>query len=231
MPGGGETWTWTGDIGAMCGQAWEHGEKIRGYLKNGDAYYPSCTWLDTAHGADVEPEPKPITNRQMKIDVTAYRGNEGLMSKEYYCGATIFSWKHDEPIAERPSRGMCCDGCAVCLEEQAQAKRSLPMNTTATRSPRPRNQQSAEKLIVNSRSSQSAITLCNSPTSRGSDFASIDEGLFCDMDTKVLYPLCNDKIVEHCFDLEAEQPHLRQYSAFQRRDLTEPKYKYVSYWD
>jgi hypothetical protein len=236
MPSGRDTWVWTGDIGAACGQAWEYGTVLHGTTANGDLYYPRCTWMDTDHGKDLEDHPQPITNRNMKIDMMAYDGKAGVKSLDFYCKATIFRWHNADPIAERPLRGVCCDECSVCQRKQQQYndKRSLAANVTASgqsRRTRARNQQSAEHLIVNSRPQQSAITLCNSPTSRGSDFASTDEGLFCDMDTKILYPLCSDTVTDSCFDLDAENPYLREAGQHERRALAEPRYRRVSHWD
>jgi hypothetical protein len=189
--------------------------------------------MDTDHGADIEVDPQPITNRQMKIDMMAYKGKSGVKSTDFYCHATIFTWEHADPIGERPTQGECCADCVECLHQQSQdqMKRSLAFNATQPRIPRPRNQESAERLIVNSRPQQSAITLCSSFTSRGSDFASTDEGLFCDMDTKILYPICNRNITDGCFDLGAEHPYLRAAGQAMRRTPDEAKYKKISHWD
>ena len=46
--------------------------------------------------------------------------------------------------------------------------------------------------------------LCESETSRGPDFVSKHERIFCDMDTKTAFPLCDDElgIETGCFRLE-----------------------------
>ncbi|KAK3719962.1 hypothetical protein LTR37_004085 [Vermiconidia calcicola] len=230
MPNGGSTWTWTGDIGATCGQAWEYGMVQKGHTESGDLYYPRCVWMDTDEGRDIDIDPVPITNRQMKIDIFAYGGKTGAHSQDYYCGATIFSWLHADPIEERPSEGYCCPACLTCKENQV--KRSLAADEIQPlRRPRNRNQRSAERLIVNSRPQQSAIALCNSPTSRGSDFASTNEGLFCDMETKTLYPICSAETTELCFDLEARHPYLREAGKVRRRSAVSRKYNKISHWD
>jgi hypothetical protein len=236
MPSGGLVWTWTGDIGAACGQAWEHGVVQHGKTANNDPYYPKCTWMDTNHGEDLEDDAQPITNRNMKIDIFAYDGEADVKSLDYYCKATIFSSDNADPIAARPKRGVCCDACLQCqlAQQQYDDKRSITANATASGQSmraRRRNQRSAEQLIVNSRPQQSAITLCNSPTSRGSDFASTDEGLFCDMNTKILYPICSDSVTDSCFDLAAENPYLREAGGHERRALPEPRYRRISHLD
>lgn len=47
-----------------------------------------------------------------------------------------------------------------------------------------------------------ATVLCNSQFSRGPDFVSIHEGVFCDMDKKQTWPICSKQITHACFDLE-----------------------------
>ncbi|KAF9153385.1 hypothetical protein DFQ26_000591 [Actinomortierella ambigua] len=46
--------------------------------------------------------------------------------------------------------------------------------------------------------SLSAIALCDSPTSWGSSFYSIDEGVFCDMSTKTKYQICEANSTKPC---------------------------------
>ncbi|KAI0967021.1 hypothetical protein F4678DRAFT_465826 [Xylaria arbuscula] len=69
----------------------------------------------------------------------------------------------------------------------------------AKRSPRP------ESLIVTPFPDHSARELCLSETSWGSDTVSLTERLFCDMEAKILYPLCDDGIILTCFDLATEK--------------------------
>lgn len=48
------------------------------------------------------------------------------------------------------------------------------------------------QLIVSSDPQQAATILCESATSSGPDFVPLLEGLFCDMDGKVLWPLFHE---------------------------------------
>ncbi|KAI1614887.1 hypothetical protein EDD37DRAFT_404288 [Exophiala viscosa] len=50
------------------------------------------------------------------------------------------------------------------------------------------------KLAINS-----AARLCNDTASVGPDFAALSEGLYCDMDTKEIYPICDEGQVCGCF--------------------------------
>ncbi|KAI8946966.1 hypothetical protein F4801DRAFT_562368 [Xylaria longipes] len=79
-------------------------------------------------------------------------------------------------------------------------------------SARPNRQKGAKKaksnpnlntLIVTPYIEHSARELCESATSRGPDTVSLNERLFCDMETKALFPLCGDNGHNtFCFDLE-----------------------------
>ncbi|KAL6244022.1 hypothetical protein RBB50_008891 [Rhinocladiella similis] len=60
-------------------------------------------------------------------------------------------------------------------------------------------------LIKSSRLISSAVRLCNSATSRGPSFVSLPEGLFCDMTTRNLYPVCAEETEDVCFDLDEDE--------------------------
>ncbi|WPH01777.1 Hypothetical protein R9X50_00463000 [Acrodontium crateriforme] len=227
FPGESDSHSWMGDVGSICGQSWYMGYSPHGTF-NGTAYYPRCTWMDTNHG-DKLARPVPITNRQMKINMLAYDATNPEASKgtDYLCNASIFTWENDDPIAEAPSRG------PNPLTQQQHARRAEGIGTSLARVPRPRTPETARHLIVNSRVQQSAVDLCHSPTSRGQDFASTNEGLFCDMETKTLHQLCSDSVKVDCYDLDTEQMALTRVSdpkrGIQSRDVK--NYNRLSHWD
>ena len=51
----------------------------------------------------------------------------------------------------------------------------------------------ANRLITSQRQQHSATKLCERENSHGPDFVSWDERVFCDMDTKISWPLCEGK--------------------------------------
>lgn len=57
---------------------------------------------------------------------------------------------------------------------------------------RPRSAGLANRLISSPRDDHVASALCESDTSHGPDFVSHSEGVFCDMDTKTQWPLCDE---------------------------------------
>ncbi|KAK0672654.1 hypothetical protein QBC41DRAFT_334123 [Cercophora samala] len=56
------------------------------------------------------------------------------------------------------------------------------------------------RLVRSSRPEHSAVTLCESDTSRGPDLVSLHEGKFCDMSTREVLPLCGSGVSDDCFD-------------------------------
>lgn len=59
------------------------------------------------------------------------------------------------------------------------------------------------RLVKSAHPSHSARELCESATSWGPDFVSLKEKLYCDMDTKTLWPCCGGDVRTACFDVEA----------------------------
>lgn len=59
----------------------------------------------------------------------------------------------------------------------------------------------AGTLIKSPLEEHSAKELCESGTSKGPDFVSESEGIFCDMDKKHTWPLCSDSVQVACFDV------------------------------
>lgn len=64
-------------------------------------------------------------------------------------------------------------------------------------------------LVVDDLSSHTAHTLCESSTSAGPSFVNVDDGYFCDMQTKTVYPVCEEEKKEQqqkvCFDTEQNE--------------------------
>jgi hypothetical protein len=197
--------------------------------------------MDTDDGKDIDVNPVAITLRQLKINTFGYGADSKDKGLDYFCSATIFTHDDTDPIEARPagsyarsslghSGGMPIDPRS---RQQPRSGTLRPRAEKKPKKPRARNQRSADRLLVNSRPEQSARKLCNSPTSRGSDFASVDEGLFCDMDTKTLYPLCSATHKTDCFDLEADEMQMRKrdMQGLYARDAAPKRYKKIQYVD
>ena len=80
-------------------------------------------------------------------------------------------------------------------------------------------------LIASLHDSHSAQRLCESETSHGPDFVSHKEGLFCDMDTRKLWPLCNsDGANDVCY-------HWETHSLVDGTVRAPRNYSHVEEWD
>ena len=167
--------------------------------------------------------PQSIALKQMKIDVMAYGHDVGpdqiRNNTDLYCGATIFSEENKNPIVGIP-------GFAANSPDVLENPQTRSLTNIGQRIPLPRSQESAERLMISSSHHHSAVELCESPTSRGSDFVSMIEGMFCDMETKTLYSLCGGNVNTECFDAGSHELKSRRRDEAVRR-----RYQSVSRWD
>lgn len=75
------------------------------------------------------------------------------------------------------------------------------------------------RLVISSAASHNATELCLSETSRGPDLVSMAEGVFCDMATKEVLPLCDQGTKHDCFHVDSrtkllsnETTHAKSYT-------------------
>lgn len=83
------------------------------------------------------------------------------------------------------------------------------------------------QLVKSTREGNSAIRLCADKSAKGPDFVSLPENLYCDMESRVVYPVCqgdDNNAQKTCFDLERDElvEGLPKTSERQRRDLSQP---------
>lgn len=63
-----------------------------------------------------------------------------------------------------------------------------------------------DKVVVDDIPSHTAHALCEAAGSAGPSFVNPEDGYFCDMETKEIYPVCKVQKGEHiCFDLEQSE--------------------------
>ncbi|KAK7432958.1 hypothetical protein QQZ08_000429 [Neonectria magnoliae] len=89
-----------------------------------------------------------------------------------------------------------------------------------------------QKLVVSNLKQHKAVDLRSSDTSWGPDFVDTD-GMFCDMGTKPLTPLCLTKNVHGCIITDDETKSVTKRSLVAKRvvDITHKTYKAVNHWD
>ncbi|KEQ74103.1 hypothetical protein M436DRAFT_44771 [Aureobasidium namibiae CBS 147.97] len=116
-----------------------------------------------------------IPSASMKFAAYAYGGELSHATLEDACAYTIFA--HDEGEITSKSSG----------RSNLLPRARLPWMET--------------KLVISNIATHSATNLCNSATSWGPDFATLNEGKLCDMSTKTLYTLCSKENVDGCVDI------------------------------
>lgn len=109
-----------------------------------------------------------------------------------------------------------------CGGNKFHAYREHDANRVFKRSPKPKNE--FTNLVV-SRMVSNATALCESATSRGPDFVSEHEGVYCDMQTRDTLPVCTGNSKTDCFDLES--------NAMQKRDgsVVRKRYSSIDVWE
>ncbi|KAI9794611.1 MAG: hypothetical protein M1816_004498 [Peltula sp. TS41687] len=133
------------------------------------------------------------------------------------------------PGSERPRKKTCHDyrGLSICTRDEENqfeepAERKVAENVHFM----------AGQLIVSESKGHSAKELCESKTSKGPDFVSTTEKLYCDMKEKKVYPLCVKATDRACFDETIQK--LRPAAGPRRRDgawaVPEKSYHTVRYW-
>ncbi|GFG01005.1 hypothetical protein IFM61392_01602 [Aspergillus lentulus] len=95
-------------------------------------------------------------------------------------------------------------------------------------------------VVVSEHGDHSASELCKSASAAGPDFVSTKEGLFCDMCTGELWPLCSQAVPTGCFDVDLKAMRasngtvpgigVHARDVFTGREIPEKEYKSVMHW-
>lgn len=88
---------------------------------------------------------------------------------------------------------------------------------------KPRQPWMERQLIVSSLAEHYAEIVCSSETSWGPDFVGSD-GMFCDMGTKTLSPLCSTEEVDGCVNINTTDNTVSKVSSVAKRQV-EMSYK------
>jgi hypothetical protein len=88
-----------------------------------------------------------------------------------------------------------------------------------------------EQLIISNYTSHTAADLCNSATSWGPDFVGVD-GMFCDMASKIMTPLCAAKEVDGCVVVDEQAGTLTRRISVAKRaaNVAHKSYKKIQHW-
>ncbi|KAM0425253.1 hypothetical protein ACHAPT_009570 [Fusarium lateritium] len=171
---GGERYAWLGDFGRVCGLPW-YASNV--YVNNGD-YKPTCTWIDG--------------------DKT-----NGLFVKAFSIHFPTFAYEPKKQYSKDPKNYCRIRGFQGYRDLDLKQPVPPPKNRKRAIGPK-RRDTSGARVIVTKEAGYNTTELCESDTSWGPDFVSLDEGLYCDMDSRELFPVCGEeKDIVPCFDAEA----------------------------
>ncbi|KAH8602512.1 hypothetical protein B0O99DRAFT_679511 [Bisporella sp. PMI_857] len=200
-------YAWLGDWGDKCGGSWFYSNI---YVK-GTNYSPHCFWIDK--NGD-----QPQTGFQVHFpDFVDYDGKEiKAETKKGYCNSYKFKMttKPDpnsidyRPLGNaklpRDSKGnpqLRKSQPAPAINKKPTIKGPQGNGTTGTGN----KSLHYNRLIISDNPDHKVKDLCKSKASLGPDFANIKEGMFCRMKDKTLFPICNSKIKDKCFNVQSKQ--------------------------
>ncbi|KAI1347143.1 hypothetical protein F5Y01DRAFT_330117 [Xylaria sp. FL0043] len=168
----GSQWGWTGDWGYICGLNWyPSGDPLQS-ADGSSANAPRCTWIDGDHSNNIKAAVIGIT----WPDFVGTNNSMPTGDGKDKCGSSMRAW------------------------DAAGGSQILSPSGVASRQLMPRqSQRSDDRLVVSHLDSHSAIEVCESETSWGPDFVSMAEGLYCNMETHEVVPLCGNGLAKDCF--------------------------------
>ena len=136
---------------------------------------PRCTWVDGDRT-------NGIRTKMLFIHFPSFVGVDGKpRSPSSYCG-----W----PALRAYDNG----GGSIFKKRDGDGAAHLEAGSTIKK-------RADTRLVVSSFPGHNATELCESETSRGPDFVSTTEGVFCNMESRKVQPLCKGDLEDGCFSL------------------------------
>ncbi|KAK2608146.1 hypothetical protein N8I77_006774 [Diaporthe amygdali] len=195
-------YAWSGDWGSECaGDNTTIGTwYFSGVVIPGTNYYPNCLWIDRNGG-------QPATAFQVNwVDLKPGEDD-----------SRIGKSPHD--MCQTPSFNIfqSHDPTGIIYEKQETDDHGVPLSyskpATSRENARTRRSVAVAKfrfeqkwsnvLVVDDLPAHSAHTLCESSSSAGPSFVNEEDGYFCDMETRTVYPVCKQQShTDVCFDTE-----------------------------
>ncbi|PHH72999.1 hypothetical protein CDD82_5695 [Ophiocordyceps australis] len=198
---------WLGDWGKQCGLSWFMSNYKVSEQSN---YRPACTWLDFDGSSGIEVAKLKIhlpSFNQLKLPLNRKR----VFS---YCKwPYLQAWTVRKGFYSRIRRSISADSHqgSHWLQKQDRGKFH-------------------SQLVVSNQEAHNATDLCLSPTSVGPSFVSLHQGLFCDMETRQLLPLCMPNLngTQECFDMRAKRALMKRFQG-SRLDARHERLQYRAF--
>ena len=243
---------WTGTLGAMCGADWYHSKL---WTRSARRIQPKCIWIDRGRDSNIQFEGFGMhiyDFRTSEERAKEYNDNIDLMCKSSPRFRMYEKMISADPIPffspgldYDPDRGMIDASHAAVFDKNRWALRykGPNINKKLIDSPfidsgrpihsrqgfqRRGNSSVFDDLIVSP--DHSATELCDSSSSLGPDFVSLEEQLFCDMDIKELWQLCSVSKTDDCFDLGNTTIKAGNDTMDAKKRSVEKEYRKIVYW-
>ncbi|KAH1300677.1 hypothetical protein KXX17_004974 [Aspergillus fumigatus] len=230
-----EFWAFFGDVPKECGVAW-YRSNLPVQRQNGDPFKPRCFWIDS-------PDTGKTTSsfpQGAGIHLTDFTANQGRVQQyqiscDTMCASAPRPGPNEKPTAKQ----------ILQLQKWTGGRVSTPTYGVKTRSVKARQNDRVcfadhQVVVVSEHREHTASELCKSTSAAGPDFVSTKEGLFCDMCTGELWPLCSKNVPTGCFDVDLKvmrasdgavtRTGLHARDVITGRDIPEKEYKKVAHW-
>ncbi|OAP57725.1 hypothetical protein AYL99_08463 [Fonsecaea erecta] len=174
--------TMTGNLGRVCGA--DHYESAVTVLPNGEGKAAACVWIDR-HRSNGIRLPGISFNLQIVDDEDPEFYN--ITSMQDLCLNPFIMMQDDQPSLSR---------------------RQLVLPSVSGNDSPSANLDFDSALVKSNLDLSSAVQMCQGTYTKGPHFVSLSEGVYCDMSTRELYPVCKEgagRDGEICFDTEQDE--------------------------
>lgn len=252
---------WYGDVAKACGADWYHSvlktNSQKGSPDSTADYAPSCIWIDRNQS-------KGLRFQGFGLHIWDFVGTEERAkqfsdSKDLMCdSAPRFRMYekmnsgdqipyYDPPLDLAPDTLVDEDPTAVLDKARWKIRKEgdhvtkalidegAPKMKVKRATHSPAGSANSKVVVISTNKQHSAKELCESATSWGHDFVSSTEKLFCDMEPKKLWPVCDATHTSACFDMKTSSMKpgkgLRGRDAKSGQVPPEKKYGKTLRWD
>lgn len=112
------------------------------------------------------------------------------------------------------------DGLRVYQDRDGKEEMGLPFSDSKMLKSRSEGM-GDRRLVLSNHPGHNVTELCTSASSRGPDLVSLAEGLYCDMDSREVIPICDGNVADDCFHLDGEGVKRRDVPMAKRKTYSE----------
>ncbi|KAI1171063.1 hypothetical protein F4777DRAFT_75776 [Nemania sp. FL0916] len=197
--------------------------------KEGASFKTECAWIDK----DGDQKTTGIS-----LHWTEFDGAHGIKKDQdvsYFCNndavmqfhteedpKSIKTWTNKRDLFSRDPSTTLATTPADAMVKRQRATEAKAKRTTS---------KFAGSLVKSKSKDHNSKELCTSKTSAGPSFVSYDERMFCHMETKTLYPFCEDVHSGACFDDQTNKVKMLGDKNGKRGDLPALDFTHVTTWE